>query len=66
MRVLLDTSVLIAAVVEGHPAHAVAFPWLQRVKAGTDIGVVAAHSLAEMYAVLTRLPTRPAILPAVA
>lgn len=66
MRILFDTSMLVAAVVEGHPAHAVAFPWLQRVKARTDVGVVTAHSLAEMYAVLTRLPVRPAIPPAIA
>lgn len=54
---------LIAAVVEGHPAHILAFPWLQRVKARLDAGVVAAHSLAEMYAILTRLPVRPTIAP---
>jgi predicted nucleic acid-binding protein len=61
VRILFDTSVLIAAVVEAHPAHAVAFPWLQRVKGKRDTGVVAAHSLAEMYAILTRLPVRPSI-----
>jgi len=61
VRILFDTSVLIAAVVEAHPAHAVAFPWLQRVKDKTDTGVVAAHSLAEMHAILTRLPVRPSI-----
>lgn len=66
MRILFDTSVLIAAVVEPHPAHSAAFPWLQRVKDRTDTGVVAAHSLAEMYAVLTRLPLRPTISPQVA
>lgn len=63
MRIFFDTSTLIAAIVEGHPAHALAFPWLQRARAKTDAGVVAAHSLAEIYAVLTRLPVRPAIPP---
>jgi predicted nucleic acid-binding protein len=57
---------LVAAVVEEHPAHALAFPWLQRVKDKADAGVVAAHSLAEMYSVLTRLPVRPAISPEIA
>lgn len=66
MRVLFDTSVLVAAAVEGHPAHAAAFPWLQRVKDKMDVGVVAAHSLAELYAILTRLPVWPPISPAVA
>lgn len=66
MRILFDTSTLVAAVVEGHPAHALAFPWLQRVKDKTDAGVIAAHSLAELYAILTRLPVRPTISPDVA
>lgn len=66
MRTLLDTSTLVAAMVEGHPAHALTLPWLQRIKAGTDVGLVAAHSLAEVYAVLTRLPVTPRIAPALA
>ena len=66
MRILFDTSLLVAAVVEGHSAHAVAFPWLQRVKDKTDAGVVAAHTLAEMYSILTRLPVRPAVSPEIA
>ncbi len=66
MRVLLDTSVLVAAMVESHPAHARALPWLQRVKGGTDTGLVAAHSLAELYAILTTLPVQPRIPPTVA
>jgi predicted nucleic acid-binding protein len=56
MKVFLDTSVLIAAVVSQHDAHARAFPILERVLNGKDGGFVAAHSLAEMFAVLTKLP----------
>ena len=66
MKTLLDTSVLVAAIVEGHPAHPVALPWLQRVQQGLETGVVAAHSLAELYAVLTRLPVHPRISPLLA
>lgn len=66
MRILFDTSMLVAAVVEGHPAHAAAFPWLQRVKDKTNAGVIAAHSLAEMYSILTRLPVQPTISPELA
>jgi len=66
VKILFDTSLLIAAVIEGHPAHALAFPWLQRVKDRVDSGVVAAHTLAEMYAILTRLPVRPPISPVMA
>jgi predicted nucleic acid-binding protein len=39
---------------------------LQRIKDKADVGLVAAHSLAEMYAVLTTLPVRPRIPPAMA
>ena len=57
---------LVAAVGEGHPAHVLALPWFQRVKDKADTGVVTAHSLAEMYAMLTRLPVRPSISPEMA
>ena len=58
MRVLLDTSVLLAGMIEGHSRHADALPWLQRVKKQELEGVVAAHSLAELFAILTALPLR--------
>ena len=61
MKILLDTSVLVAAMVEAHPAHERALPWLQRIKAGTDVGFVAAHSIAELYAILSILPVQPRI-----
>lgn len=66
MRVLLDTSVLVAAMIEAHPHHERSLPWLQRIKAQTDKGVVAAHSIAEVYAILTRLPLQPRISPRLA
>jgi predicted nucleic acid-binding protein len=56
MRVLLDTSVLVAAVVEMHDAHGRAFAALDQVHRCKDEGVVSAHTLAEMYAILTRAP----------
>lgn len=61
MKILLDTSVLVAAMVEAHPAHERALPWLQRVKSETDVGFVAAHSIAELYAILSILPVQPRI-----
>ena len=66
MRVLLDTSVLVAAMVESHPGHSGALPWLQRAKNKEVEGAVAAHSLAELYAVLTSLPVQPRISPGAA
>ena len=66
MRVLLDTSVLLAGMIEGHGHHRAALPWLQRVKSQELIGVVAAHSLAELYAILTAPPLRVRISPVAA
>lgn len=55
VRILLDTSVLVAAMVELHPAHDRALLWLQRVHAGGAVGIVAAHTLAELLAWYPRL-----------
>lgn len=66
MKVLLDTSVLVAAMVEAHPAHEKSLLWLQRIKQGSDSGLVSAHSVAELYAILTTLPMKPRISPLVA
>ena len=63
MRVLFDTSVLVAASVEPHPMHDRAFVWLRRAKAAELEMLVASHTIAELYAVLTTLPVRPRITP---
>lgn len=66
MKVLLDTSSLVAAMVESHPHHGRAFPWLKKARTGALQLVVACHALAELYAVLTSLPVSPRIAPATA
>ena len=65
MKILFDTSVFVAAIVELHPMHSRALPWLQQVKSeeATDNFFVASHTLAELYAVLTTLPLKPKISP---
>ncbi|HXW82833.1 MAG TPA: PIN domain-containing protein [Candidatus Binataceae bacterium] len=63
MNVFLDTNVLVAASVESHPHHQQAWSVLQRVTAGRDRGFISAHSLAETYAALTRMPIIPRIHP---
>jgi len=63
MKVLFDTSVLVAALIETHPFHEPAFNRLEKVSDKSHTGVVSAHSIAELYAVLTRLPVYPAISP---
>ncbi|HWD19923.1 MAG TPA: PIN domain-containing protein [Verrucomicrobiae bacterium] len=56
MKAFLDTNVLVAAVIQIHESHHKAFAVLDRVQNGKDHGFVSAHSLAEIYSVLTRLP----------
>ena len=56
MKVLLDTNVLVAAVIKQHEFHERSFSVLDRVQTGKDEGIVSAHSLTEMYSILTRLP----------
>lgn len=66
MSVLLDTTVLVAALVEAHPRHAQAFPWLQKIRSGAVKAMISTHSMAETYAVLTTLPISPRIAPSAA
>lgn len=63
MKVLADTSVLIAAMVESHPDHERAFSWLRQAKQKRIDLVVSTHTLAELYAVLTTLPVQPRLSP---
>jgi predicted nucleic acid-binding protein len=56
MKLLLDTNVLVAAVIKQHVNHERAFAVLDLIQCGKDDGTISAHSLAEMYAVLTKLP----------
>ena len=66
MKALFDTSVLVAAMVEDHPQHERCLPWLQRARQGKVDFLVSAHTLAELFAVLSSYPTRPRLSPAVA
>ncbi|HZM05786.1 MAG TPA: PIN domain-containing protein [Candidatus Saccharimonadales bacterium] len=56
MKVFLDTSVLLAALLQKHVAHERAFALLERIQGGEDDGYISAHSVAEVYANLTKLP----------
>jgi predicted nucleic acid-binding protein len=66
MRTLFDTSIIIAALVEPHPMHGRSLLWFKRAKAGELELVVAGHTLAEVYAVLSSLPLKPRISPSTA
>ena len=54
MKSFFDTSVLVATVLAQHPHHAASFAAYRR--ADKRSSACAAHSLAELYATLTRLP----------
>jgi predicted nucleic acid-binding protein len=64
VKVFFDTNVLVAACEQGHPHYGQARPALLRVTALKDQGFMSVHSIAEMYAALTRLPVQPRIHPA--
>ena len=65
-QVFFDTSVLVAAMVAAHPMHERALFWLKKARANEIGFVICTHILAELYAVLTRLPVRPKISPGTA
>ena len=63
MNVLFDTSVIVAASLPQHPSHAPCFIQLQAAKLDQIKGYLSTHSLAELYSVLTRMPSQPRISP---
>lgn len=63
MKVLFDTSVLTAAFLRKHEFHAAAAAWLVAAKSTAVEMFVSAHSLAELYSTLTRMPKPLAIPP---
>jgi len=66
MKALLDTSVIVAALVEPHPEHLRALPWLTGSKSKSGDLVASSHTIAEVYAVLSTLPVSPRISPGLA
>lgn len=63
MKVLYDTSVLIAALLLEHENHDLALSRLETARQGVVKGYVSTHSLAELYSVMTRLPQPLRVLP---
>ena len=58
-----DTSVLVQAAVKGHPHNAPALAVLEELLRRGHRGVISAHSLTEVYSVLTRTPFKPTLYP---
>lgn len=56
---LLDTSVLVHALIAKTPSHRKARPYLERARDEEAVTVVSTHALAELFSTITALPTRP-------
>ena len=56
MTIMPDTSVMVASIQTDHIHYERAFSWRERIFRGEFAGVLAAHSLAETYSTLTRMP----------
>jgi predicted nucleic acid-binding protein len=63
MVLFFDTTVLVASSSRAHPHFAQAAAAVTRVVVGKDQGFLSQHSVAEMYAALTRMPVQPRIHP---
>ena len=63
MKVCFDTSTLVAALIQQHPHHSLAFPHLKKVHQGAVKGCLTTHGLAELFATLTALPLKPRLSP---
>ena len=63
MVIFFDTSVLVASASDAHPHFAQASAAVTRVAVGKDKGLISQHSIAEVYAALTRMPVVPRIHP---
>ncbi len=63
MRILADSNLLIAGLIRSHVHHAAVSPWMQAIRAKRVELVLAAHSIAETFSVMTRGPFRPAMTP---
>src|SRR5271168_3502295 len=63
MVLFFDTTVLVASSSQAHPHFAQASAAVTRVATGKDQGFLCQHSIAEMYAALTRMPVSPRIHP---
>ena len=64
MRILADSNLLIAGLIRSHVHHVAVSPWMQAIRAKRVELVLAAHSIAETFSVMTRGPFRPAMTPA--
>ena len=53
-------------MIASHVAHQQARVWIDNIRNGTVAAVISAHSLAEVYSVLTRIPPPQQLSPSIA
>ena len=63
MNWYFDTSVLVSAAVTRHPHNVPALAVLEELVHRKHRGFISAHSLTEIYSVLTRTPFKPPLYP---
>ena len=63
MNWYFDTSIVVAAAVTQHPHNAPALAVLEELVSRKHRGYLSAHSLTEVYSVLTRTPFKPPLYP---
>lgn len=66
LKILFDSSVLIAAFVESHIKHKSALSFLMKAKNKEFQLIVSSHTILEIYSVLTSAPFKPQITPIIA
>lgn len=66
LKILFDSSVLIAAFVESHLKHKSALSFLMKAKSKEFQLLISSHTILEIYSVLTSAPFKPKITPIIA
>ena len=65
VKILFDTSVLVAAILAKHPQHFACWSWLEQVKTAKIEGFIVTHTLAELFSVISSFPSQPRFSPQV-
>ncbi|MBE5229035.1 MAG: PIN domain-containing protein [Microcystis aeruginosa PMC 728.11] len=63
VKILFDTSVLVAAILVKHPQHFPCWSWLEKVKTSQIEGFIITHTLAELFSVISSFPSQPRFSP---
>jgi predicted nucleic acid-binding protein len=62
-KILLDTSVVLAALIKNHIHFKAAFAWIHAIQQNKYAGYVSSHTLAELYSNLSQVYYEPVVPP---